>query len=441
MLQKIRELSKIHLVMLLVCLLAVCGAVYFFLAQRASRHAAEIFNYFMAKQHVLAGSVTAEELRADIWGNVYFKNLIWDSPAQERLLSVPEGRIKIRPTDIVLRVASLDTIREVELHGAYIHLGFDEKMRLDILQRDKGESKNISLDEVPLNKRHLQIAGKLPNLKLILQDTVLSAEYQKRRFILHDVRGTAQITRHEQLETHLSAGRYGGSIAGEGLNIDGRCDLTGEQKVNVNLGLYEVNPDSLGLKNVYDAMTVTGQMTGSLKQPLIDGTLAMKELHLGDLYFTKINGNYHYENALITFKDVTGSIFGGTFDAIGLYHFDNHHYKIDVDGKNLMASAAAKSNKINTSVALKISFRNLGRGGNNLVYGSFSSGKGTFMLVPFNSIRGKFNDQGGELAFSDVEVETQLGTFASDAFKIVKGKLQLGSIFLVDDGGRRRRVR
>ena len=113
MLQAIRRLSKIHLVTLVVCLLAVGGAVYFFLAQRASRHAAELFNYYMAKQQVLAGSVTAEELRADIWGNVYFKNLTWDSPENERLVDVPEGRIKIKPKDIILRIAGIETVQEV----------------------------------------------------------------------------------------------------------------------------------------------------------------------------------------------------------------------------------------------------------------------------------------------------------------------------------------
>lgn len=43
------------------------------------------------------------------------------------------------------------------------------------------------------------------------------------------------------------------------------CDLKGEQKTNINICLYDVIPDSLGMKNVKDAMTVTGQMTGSLK--------------------------------------------------------------------------------------------------------------------------------------------------------------------------------
>ena len=73
MLQAIRRLSKTHLAMIVVCLLAVGGAVYFFLAQRASRHAAELFNYYMAKQQVLTGTVTAEELRADIWAMYILK--------------------------------------------------------------------------------------------------------------------------------------------------------------------------------------------------------------------------------------------------------------------------------------------------------------------------------------------------------------------------------
>ena len=154
MLQAIHRLSKTHLAVLLICLLAAGSAVYFFLAQRASRHAAELFNYYMAKQQVLAGSVTAEELRADIWGNVYFKNLTWDSLEHERLVDVPEGRIKIKPKDIILRIAGIDTVQEVELSGAYIHLGFDDKMRLDILQNKKTAEESILPDEVPMEKRH-----------------------------------------------------------------------------------------------------------------------------------------------------------------------------------------------------------------------------------------------------------------------------------------------
>lgn len=437
MLQRLRQLQKLHIICIVLAVILLLTGWYFFLAQRASKQAAQIFNYFMNKQQVLIGQVTAEELSADIWGNVYFTQLKWDTPRGETLLEVPEGRLKIKPWEIVLRRASINTVEEIELHDAYLHLGFDEKMRLDILQKDITNKP----EQVPDNKKHLQTPKRLPNIKLILQNTVIDADYKKRCFILNNVNGYVEVREHNKLQLSLSAGKYGGSIAGEGLNIDGRINLDGEQETNVNIGLYEVVPASLGLGNVNDAMTVTGQFTGPLHAPVIDGAVSMKELHLPGLYFTKINGNYHYENALISFKDVTGSIYGGTLEAIGLYHFDNHHYKIDAKGTGLMASAAAKSSKINTSVNLDIKFRNLGRHGNSLTYGSFESGRGTFMLMPFKKIKGSFSDQSGELTFTNVEIETGLGRFESGVFKLVHGKLQLGDVFLVDDRGERRRVR
>lgn len=439
MLLKLRQLNKLQIICIILALIFLFAGWYFFLAQRASRQAANIFNYFMNKQQVLVGRVTADGLSADIWGNVYFTQLKWESPRGETLLEVPEGRLKIKPWEIVLRRAGIDTIEEIELHKAYLHLGFDENMRLEILQKD---AKNLQeLELVPDEKKHLQTPKRLPNIKLILQKTVIDADYKKRCFILNDVNGYVEVQQHNKLQLSLSAGKYGGSIAGEGLNIDGRINLEGEQDANVNLGLYKVNPASLGLGKVNDAMTVTGQLTGSLRAPLIDGAVAMDELHLPGLYFTKINGNYHYENGLISFKDVTGSIYGGTLEAIGLYHFDNHHYKIDAKGKGLMASLAAKSSKINTSVNLDIKFRNLGRHGNNLTYGSFESGRGTFMMMPFKKIKGSFSDQSGELVFTNVEIATSLGRFESGVFKLVHGKLQLGDVFLVDADGQRRRVR
>ena len=437
MLQKIKQYNKLHIVGTLAFLIILFAGAYFFLAQRASRQAAQIFNYFMSKQQVLMGQVEAEGLSADIWGNVYFTQLKWASPKGETLLEVPEGRLKIKAWEIVLRRAGINTVEEIELHDAYLHLGFDEKMRLDILQKDIKNSQELIPDE----KKHLQTPKRLPNIKLILRNTVIDADYKKRCFILNDVNGYAAVQQHNRLQLSLSAGKYGGSIAGEGLNIDGRINLEGEQDANLNIGLYKVNPASLGLGKVNDAMTVTGQMTGSLRAPVIDGAVSMDELHLPGLYFTKINGNFHYENALISFKDVTGSIYGGTLEAIGLYHFDNHHYKIDAKGKRLMASAAAKSSKINTSVDLDIKFRNLGRHGNNLTYGSFESGRGTFMMMPFKKIKGSFSDQSGELVFTNVEIATSLGRFESGVFKLVHGKLQLGEVFLVDDRGQRRRVK
>ena len=47
MLQKLRELSKARLVCAVLALLLVLLGAYFFLAQQASRQAANIFNHFM----------------------------------------------------------------------------------------------------------------------------------------------------------------------------------------------------------------------------------------------------------------------------------------------------------------------------------------------------------------------------------------------------------
>lgn len=104
----------------------LCG-IYIFFVQRARNHAAEIFNDFMSKQKVLAGSVTAKEISADLSGNVYFTDLQWRALSGETLLSVPDVRIKVKPWEIILQHVGISTIEEVELSKARIYLTFDEK--------------------------------------------------------------------------------------------------------------------------------------------------------------------------------------------------------------------------------------------------------------------------------------------------------------------------
>ena len=414
---------------------------FLLLCQLLSGQAAQIFNNYMDKQRVFVGRVTAEELSADLWGNVYFTNLRWQNFAGDTIVAAPQARFKVRPWDIVWRKASLDSIEELELEHADLHIGFDDKIRLDILElppMDK-PSKLVPIKEQP--PQNMQLPERLPNIRLLLKDTTLTAHYKHRLFVLNDVDGRFQITGHELLKLHVSAGKFGGSMVGEGLNIDGSIHLRGEQKLALNLGFYEVVPSSLGLSNANDPMTITGEMKGNLTNPEIDGSVALKELHIPGLSFTKIQGNYHYANGLISLQDVTGSIFGGTLEAYGLYHFDNHHYKIDLKAKDLLASAAAKSGMINCNVDLDVKFRNLGKDGSSLTFGSFQSGKGSFMLVPFNSISGTFSDQNKELDFNNVVISTDLGDFESSAFKLVKGRVVISDIFWVEGNGQRTRIR
>ncbi|MGM9529563.1 MAG: hypothetical protein ACI3XH_06160 [Phascolarctobacterium sp.] len=439
---RVRNWSK-RKIIAVICgaLVVLCGS-FFGLCQLLSGHAAQIFNNYMAKQKVLVGTVTAEQLAADLWGNVYFTNLRWANPAGETIIAAPKARLQVRPWDIVWRKASLDSIKELELEQADLHIGFDRKMRLDILRQDtplEKPERSIPLKEkLPQN---LKLPKSLPNITLLLKDTTLTAHYRKRLFILNHVDSKMHVTGHELLHIKMSAGKFGGSMVGEGLNIDGTVQLQDEQRVSLNIGLYDVVPASLGLSNANDPMTITGEMKGTLPRPEIDGSVALKQLHIPGLSFTRVQGNYHYANGLIALQDVTGSIFGGTLEAYGLYHFDNRHYQIDVKAKDLMAAVAAKNGLINCQVDLDIKFRYLGKNANNMTYGSFKSGKGTVMFVPFNSISGKFNDQNKELSFHDVVISTDLGDFESNAFKVVKGKVIISDIFWVESNGQRTRLK
>ena len=422
-------------------LLVLYGA-FLGLCQLMSGNAAQIFNKYMAKQKVLVGTVTAEELAADLWGNVYFTNLRWTNPAGETIIAAPKARLQVRPWDIVWGKATTDSIRELELEQADLHIGFDKNMRVDILRQQPPTEKPKKI--IPLKAKppqNLQLPQRLPNITLLLKDTSITAHYMKRLFVLNDVDAKLQITKHELLHIKMSAGRFGGTMVGEGLNIDGTVQLQGEQKVSLNIGLYDVVPASLGLSNDNDPMTITGEMKGTLPRPEIDGSVALKELHIPGLSFTKVQGNYHYANGLIALQDVTGSVFGGTLDAYGLYHFDNRHDQIDVKAKDLMAAVAAKNALINCQVDLDIKFRYLGKNANNITYGSFKSGKGTVMFVPFNSIRGNFDDQNKELSFHDVVISTDLGDFESNAFKVVKGKVAISDIIWVESNGQRTRIK
>ena len=63
------------------------------------------------------------------------------------------------------------------------------------------------------------------------------------------------------------------------------------------------------------------------------------------------------------------------------------------------------------------------------------------MFVPFNSIRGNFDDQNKELSFHDVVISTDLGDFESNAFKVVKDKVTISDIIWVESNGQRTRIK
>lgn len=66
--------------------------VVLLLFKMASLGAAGIFNYAVSKQKMLRGTITVEEITANIHGGVTFTNLAWDDPQEIRSSVCRQGR-------------------------------------------------------------------------------------------------------------------------------------------------------------------------------------------------------------------------------------------------------------------------------------------------------------------------------------------------------------
>lgn len=445
MLKKITEHKKIAAVLFIAA--AALTAAYFILCSIASGKANEIFRREMARQQVLAGSITAAGIEADIWGNVYFRRLVWLDDKGEPILDVPSGRLKVSMLDVIMGNISGSSLREIELNGAALTLGFSKDMKLEMLTRKppakKTETAAAAGSDKPVQRhRNLQLPANLPRAELLLHDCTLTVLNRKRLFRLNDVDASIAIADHQELRVHLKTGPFGGTIAGDSLNLSGKAALGIEgQPVSFNLSMYNVIPASLGLGKVENPVNIGGEVKGSVKDPKIDGVISFEELDIPALHFTDVTGNFHYEDGSVNFTDVTGSVFGGTVEAFGSYDIDSRSYSIDAAGKDLMAAAAARSTKINCNVDLDLKMRSEGKPDSVKTYGSFKSGAGSYMLIPFKSISGRFNDQNKVLKFTDVVIETELGTVSTNAFSIEKGRVKLNDIYFDIGGGTRLKIR
>ena len=64
------------------------------------------------------------------------------------------------------------------------------------------------------------------------------------------------------------------------------------------------------------------------------------------------------------------------------------------------------------------------------------------MLIPFESISGKFDNKSKVLKFKDVVIKTNLGNVVTDSFKLVDGRVYLEDIYLeAPDGSEKIKVR
>lgn len=413
-------------------LLVVLLGTYFTLCKIASDKALETFNKEMSKQTVLRGTVSADSITADIWGEVDFTNLVWLDEKGETVLHIKEGSFNVNTWDIITKNISIDTLQEVNINDAILSLNFDKDMKMDVLNvpvKKKAEQKTEAKSAAKLP--NLNLSGKLPHVNIVLNNCKLAVMHEKKYFVLNDVDGSIDSSQHDVIKINLTSGKFGGTIVGNKLQLNGKIAVTKQEpELNLNLAMYDIVPKSMGLGNVENTANVFAQVQGTLQHIIADGALSFEELDIPALHFNDVKGNLHYENGIIDFKDVTAGLYGGSVEAFGTYNIDNRHYSIDAKGQELLASVAAKSTKINCRVELDLKMRSTGDPKTVHTYGSFVSGAGSYMLVPFESISGKFSNVNKVLEFEDVVIKTKIGDVTTDGFKIVDGKLQIDNVFL-----------
>ena len=74
-------------------------------------------------------------------------------------------------------------------------------------------------------------------------------------------------------------------------------------------------------------------------------------------------------------------------------------------------------------VSANLNFSSKGQPKDMVVWGDFTSGTGRYILIPIQSITGRFHNQGRHLSFFDVKVHTSVTTISTDALHIDNGEL------------------
>lgn len=418
-------------------LAAVLGLLL--IAQIAAFAAARIFSYAMNKQHMLRGHISVEKISADIAGYVSFENLLWTDDHGIPILFVPDGKIKVRPEDILRGKLRATAISEIRLHNASAALQFDKNMDVDLINKTAAESEPAEERAETLHEKiaNFKRNGQKMKMNIHLENCQLEAFYENRHFLLSHVDMHLNIDTDDSLFVDLSSGKFGGTAIGDSVKLYGDIDMkSDEHTIAMNVSFYGVDPASLGLgNNIHDKLTLIAEAGGPVASPKAEGKITMEQLHIPALSFSHLDGHVFYHHGKMKFTDVTGRVYGGTVKASGNYDIDTRAYNIHLAGKKLDSRYPAKDAAIFCYVDLEGDIRCDGNPKEIISEGTFTSGSGHYKLIPFKKIQGAFHNRGKELDFYDVSIETALGTFSTDAFHIRNGKLQLGDITLTNDRG------
>lgn len=426
--------NKRRVVLSAISIIAALTAAFYILCYLASLQAARIFNEVVAEQRVMKGTLTVGALRANIFGNVSFDNLVWKDDAGTLLANIPQGSFKVRPLDIITKRFSSETVTYVEIKDAAVNINFDDKMywqHLDVFKQPKTKSdmKNMQLKEF--------------HVKLVLVNSTIQTHADKRNFKLKDVNATINFNSKKRLTMEFQCGNVSGTFEADSIRLNGAVDLTKPVGVydNISFNITNCNMSAFGIGNGENEKgTVQAVVTGQLPMPVITGTLDMKRLKITPMHFSNVKGNFKYQNGIIDVPELDARVFAGKVKADGYYNIDDRSYSIDLVGTGLHGDIGLNKPQLHCLVDLDAHLRSDGNPKNLLIYGDFKSGEGSYGLIDFDSLEGTITSQHGILDFRDVYIMIDGDQIFAPYLRIVNGKLKLGSIYYESDGGTRKKL-
>ena len=429
--------------------------------------AAKIFNYAMAHQDMLRGTITVERLFSDFTGHVYFTNLTWIDRNGQTILSIPSGNFRVRLWDVITRHYKATTIQELTVNNATVSLHLDDKGHLDFM-RPTQDMDDVSDDDDWMNKARFNLlteeerhalgerrrilrerkmqerwqnfnrGDRRIKMKLHVHNSRFEVFYRSSHYLMSHVELNSVINTEKEMTLNASIGGFGGTMVGDGISVRGNMALGDREEPDIDLGIvfYAVQPSSLGIgMNIKEKMTLATYFTGPLSHPIGSGTLSMDELNIPGLHFEKVQGVFSYHGPTLNVTDIHAKIFGGDFHAYGDYDFDTRYYHIYGKGTNLQAKDALPKSGLNCSVELDLTFSSHGSHEKTYAKGSFSSGPGIYRHFPFQTFSGKVESSFHDLKFSDVKIVFNGFTVTTDGLRIKDKKLTFAPIDIRDYQG------
>jgi len=437
--------------------LAIGAIVFFVLATIASRGMGVIFNEVMARQTMMRGTVTVESLSATPWGTLSFTDLVWTDPDGRRLVTVPDGKIRVNMWDVVTRNFKASAINGIELNDAIIVVDLDENNRIDfvppspdvkkplneVAPRPKAPRKTTQerQEELGNKVRNFNWQGQYLNLKIRLRNSQLEVFNRNRHYVMKDVNARIDLDSNRAVHIDMETGKFGGTAIGDGLLLKGRVDLKDVLKhrmpqLDLQFDVKGVDPSSLGFgENIHDTMTLLTKVTGDFNRPFAKGRVTMPILRIPALTFDNVVGDVTYQDGILNFSNVNANVFNGKLEAKGVYNLDTRAYTITGVAKDLDSSVALKTPEFLVPVSANLNFKSEGIPRDMEVWGNFWSGEGHYMLIPIQSITGNFHNKGRHLSFSDVKVNTKVTTISTNALRIDDGQLTMGPLNITSHGG------